>query len=388
MAYEDALRRVLVRLDEARRTMPGLSETEISQRVDHLLDLDAERRDLLLRRSYKRWNDPRLCLELLQRVRQSKASDPLGSRRVLEIAQQVLGRCRLHDGIAALLFDLRATAKAFEATFDRIEGSYFEAELKIEAALSYCAMGTKSPDVVAEILSEQASLARDLRRFEQARSLCLRAARLMQQAGDRRAAGLIYVQLGAVERDSGNLESALQATERAFEHLDLTNQPVLASRIHGNLALYLAESGETARAWEVLGPHRADTYPPGRERAQAYWREGTMFQCDRRLGEAITSFSIALEGYEQAGEAHNYALVAIDLALALLETGQFEAVGPLAIEAGQVLAVLGVTRDALAAWSLLIAASRHREHLESFLLRLKNQVEESRHWAAPAMLPS
>lgn len=316
------------------------------------------------------YDDPHRSLEL--------------SRMALEVIRRVdpglLGNA-IHDLQGRILGRLGNAQRAI-GNLATAEATFAEARAELE-------QGTGDPLEEADLLYFLASLRRAQRRIDDALRLVRRSRRLSHELGDRQREARAWVGEGTALVVDGDYERALATQRRALELLDERVDPRLALAARHNVLfelVHLGRTDEALRELELLRPRYLELNDRS-SLLRLRWMEG---QLARKLGmseRAETALGEACDGFVAAELPYDAAVVGLDLALVLSESGRHAEVAELAARLADVFRSLGVGRETIAAWMVFEGAARAQLVTAKLVERMAAYLAEVRHRPGLAFEP-
>ena len=210
-------------------------------------------------------------------------------------------------------------------------------------------------------------------RTDEAAALLHHAARLYAPGGPPGEEGACHALLGLLHHEQGSLGNALPLLLRAWTTMDQSARPLLTVRVALALAAGLADADQLERARAMLKEawRLSSEVQDAQEMIRVYWLEGRALARLGEMSEAIQILDSVRRKLLQELNPAEAALVSLDLALALAESGKPEEIEPLIppLEAAMrpspalLLAVEGL--DELAE-----AALRHDPNLRGMVIEL------------------
>ncbi|MFP3938732.1 MAG: tetratricopeptide repeat protein [Thermoanaerobaculia bacterium] len=292
---------------------------------------------------------------LLGECRRTWCEGPGTAEELAELALAVVYRLdrRIHG--TALLNDLKAEAWSYIANCRRIRSDLRSVTEAFDLAEEFRVQGSGDLLEEAELLSLKASYYRDQRQFDEALQAVDRAIEIFREAGDRQGQGRGLVQRATTLRQAGDVEVAIDTLEHAATLVDASQEPRMQLLLHGNLVLYLSESGRGPEAKKLLPEvrHLATAVGGALDRIRASWLEGLVAMCCGHDTTAEAALRDAMEGFADQGIGYDAALVALDLAAFYLETNRTGQARELALEMIPIFTTRDVHREALAALSIV-----------------------------------
>jgi len=291
----------------------------------------------------------------------------------LELAQLALRVAELAPGAPAWRSRCLGYCWAFVANARRVGDDLDGAEEAFAEAWRLWRAGDGAdPDLLAEwrLLDREASLRRDQREFTAALDLLDRA-RATAPAGE---VPRILLNRAFTLEQAGRPEEALAELRSAAPLLEATGEPRLRAVLHFNVISNLCPLGRYEEAEELLPLVRELVVGLGNELdlVRVLWLSGRVAGGRGRRQEARAKLEQALREFAARGKSYDTALVALELAVLLLEDGRMAEVRALAGELLWVFSDKGIHREALAALTLF------RRAVEAETLSL----EQARHFLA------
>ncbi len=320
---------------------------------DHPLRLAAVRTGVLT------GANPALVELLLANGRKKIHDSPAAALEAAELAVAVA--CRLPGGPYGPAFcrERLAEARAHEANALRVVGKLRKAEaVMVEAAKLL--EGSADDFLRAEVASFAASLAKDQRRWAEARERLDLAEKLFTSVGaEPRMIVRVRLKRAEVESCAGDPVVAAAMTRATLEAADAAAMPNLHFMAHHNLAWYLCDSGEFEEARRLLtaGESLYRAHPDRSFRLRRAWLEGRVAWGLGERTEADSIFRSVRDAFLEAGLGYPAALVALDLAALCLEEGRTAEVREIAAWTTALFEVNDIHREALAALSLFRQAA-------------------------------
>jgi tetratricopeptide (TPR) repeat protein len=329
-----------------------------------------------------------LLAESFSRVRNS----PSESLELAEIAGDALDRTLAGTGFGPAADDrpewsiaLEVRAIAYAANSLRVAGELRAADATLRRARARLARFPLNDSTLhAEVASLEASLRLDQRRFADADSLLDRAAFLYREAGDLLGVAKVRVQQGAVLRQRGNVEQAIDTLREAVRLSAVASKDTSGDRLRrdavANLALALCDRDDYETARMVLVAHRElfDRAAGDWTLLRRRWLEGRVAAGLGEERRAEEKLSAVRQGFLDRGEGLNAALVSLDLAALYAAAGRAAEVRRLASEMGAVFAARDVGREAVAALAMFQQAVAAERVDREVIRALRRQLQRSR----------
>lgn len=326
--------------------------------------------------------DPRLPVSralierLLDAARAACPADPAGSREWVALALTALDRARTGSpgqrpvALALLgnadrgLDDLAGAARAFSAA-RTLAGDPAESDLDLED--------------LAEVDRLEASLRIDLRQFEEAEALLLRALDAYRDLGQTTDAARTLLKLGHLFSNAGLPETAIGPYEAALDLLPRDLEPRLHLAARFNLAHCHFELGGVIEARDLL-TYDEDLYERHADRhttVRRQWLEGRIAAATGEVAEAEQLLLDTREVFSAQGGGFDAALVSMDLALLYQQLGRTGDLLETVTAAVQIFSAYALHREGLAALIMLRDAVRQKAATAETIERVARFLRES-----------
>ncbi len=340
--------------------------------VAELRSLPPERRRLVVANSARAASAP-VVYRLIEESRTHRHQSAHETLHFAELAVTAAGRIA-GRGVAA------ATAAAWAelANARRIASDLAGAEAALHHAEELAADCGPDPHFEAELLSLRGSVANYRRDFPTAERAVRRAAHLFARCADAEGAIRCLLQLAHVHERRGEPEHGIRPAQKAVDLAVATGARRLELISLQNLLHLIAESGEIAKAAELLPRVRRLFLreAPALDRLRFEWMAARIERRMGRPGRAAATFDELRERYARQGMPYEAALVSLDLAAALFDLGQRREIARIADETAELFRTLGVAREALMALGQLARA--RAEEAAQLLPQLATAVEATR----------
>ena len=259
-------------------------------------------------------------------------------------------------------------------------GDLVEAERALVQARAAFAQGTFSPALDGELLRLEAEVRSDQSRFTEARRLAQRAVRRFRRAGERAAEARATISLALKWFYEGELERALETTDRALGLLDLERDGRLRFAAEFNRVFWLNDSGmhEEARAALPRIAELVERHGGRSDRIRLAWLEARIVAREGDLERAVELYRDVLAQCLELEVLYDSATVAFELAILLLELGRAAEVLPLAETVARVFATQGAAPEAGAAVLLAADALRRGAAAQEALRLLRERERRGR----------
>lgn len=237
----------------------------------------------------------------------------------------------------------------------------------------------RSPTVEAQLLSFQASLAHDLRRYDRGIQLLERAVALFERHGQARSAQRARIQLGYLA-GQGDPEKGARILRQVLAQLDGEDRE--ADRLQllavHNLIQITYMSGQAEEAARLISETRPlmESSEPHLDFLRFEWLTA---QVDHELGrhrESAARLERLRESYLAEDLPYEVALVSLDLAVVYARLDRRDRVRSLAEETVRIFQALEIGRESVAALGLLARAEA--EEIAEIAGRLASAVERTR----------
>lgn len=278
-----------------------------------------------------------------------------------------------HPGLADLdAFDLCAEARRSLAEAAFRSGDLVVAAGALAEALRLSRFGTLDALLRADLLRLESEILSDQSQFTAARRLAERSVRLLQREADlrREARGRISLALKLAYED--RLVEALAENDRALAMVDaeLDGRWVLAAEF--NRASWRNDVGDSAAARAALPRLAQLVTRHGRalDRVRLAWLEARITAAEGDLARAAEIYRPVLARCLELETIYDSAMVALELAVVLLELDRADEVLPLADTVAPIFKAQGVEPEAAAAVLLAAESLRRGVAAREVLLNL------------------
>ena len=319
-----------------------------------------------------------VCQLLLKQVREQVFSDPT---RAVETAQLAV---RLAEYLGAAyhpdwVMDLRAQSHAHLGNACRVLGELKGAEDAFLRA-SECLEkgGTGDPQILAEILSFEASLRLDQRRLEESLALVDQVIDLYRMTEDRRGSGKAFLKKAKILNEAGDLKGAVSAVEKSLPELENDHDPRLFAYARHNLLHFLILARRFEEAERLLPEVHNLLGSVGEplDLLRLRWTEGILAHSLGRSGEAEEAYRAVQGEFLRLGKGLDAALVSLDLAVLLWEQGRTDELQELAAEMMMAFESREVHREALAALTLFQQACAQDRMTGDFIRQIAARLRQ------------
>jgi len=196
--------------------------------------------------------------------------------------------------------------------------------------------------------------------------------------------GRIVLNQASTLEQMGQTERAIESLQRASQLIGRESEPRLAWVLSFNLATCLCALGRHAEASLLLPEVKELAREPGRQldRVRILWLEGKIASGLGKLREALISLAQVRRLFFELKIPYDYALVTLELAALLLQTGHVSQLRRLAGEVLWIFDAEGVPAEALRALTIFRAAVERDRASLRLSRRLLTLLERAR--KAPA----
>ncbi len=369
----DLLPRRCVDLQRERREAPAL--------VEELASVVGEEEQIRLLEEESRYQTWGVCDLLINESRRAAFEDPVVAQLLARLAIELVGRLDTWKYGASFLEDVRALGHAYFANGLRMASDLREAEEAIDRARRSLELGAGDPLVMAQVLSLQASLRRDQRRFDEAQYLLDEVITIYRETGELHLEGRALVKKAYGLREACSAQEAIPVLRRAVSLIDPRRDTRLLLCARHNLICTLLDRGRSAEARKQLDLSRSDyrEYPDFWTQLRLRWVEGKLAAAEERFADAESSFVSAREGFLANEVGYDAALVSLDLALLYLDHGRNAEVIELAQQMLPIFHAQDVHREAVAALLIFQKAAFSRSLTASTIEGIAAYLRRARH---------
>lgn len=307
---------------------------------------------LLRRGSSQSWG---LCESLIARSQACRYQDP---EQMVLLAQRAVAVAEGLDPMEygkELVADLRARAFAELANAHRVADDLEAAERMLRRAAEWSARGTQDPLLLARIMRLAAAQRGAQRRFPEALALLDAVFTIYERHGDRSNAGRALISKGLYTGYSNDPETAIQLLYAGLAMVNPASDPTLILSAVHNLVNFLTDCGRFQEARRILRRSRRAYFTAGDRLnlIKLRWVEGKIAAGLGEHARAVSALRAARAEFERIHLSYHAALVSLDLASILLETGKTEEVRELVEQMIAIFRSRRIAREALAALLLL-----------------------------------
>jgi tetratricopeptide (TPR) repeat protein len=249
--------------------------------------------------------------------------------------------------------DLRASALAALSNAKRLAGSFDDARATLRTAWEHLERGTGDPLGEANIISMEASLIRDLGRFEEAAALLNRALDIYREMGDSNACAKVLIkQANAI--GYSDPAKAIPLLQDALALLDSAEEPRLELCARHNLVWFLNDDGRVEEALTFLELSRPlyKAFSDSWTQLRLHWIEARLERSLGDLAEAEATLRKLWFAFEERQFVYEQTLISIELSEVYCSQGKWSEAMRLVEEFYPVLEGWGMHREGLAFWIL------------------------------------
>jgi transcriptional regulator with XRE-family HTH domain len=315
-----------------------------------------------------------LCGESQRRC----GEDPVKAIPLCELALVAADCAEGGEGVRA---KLRGIAWAHLGNAFRAKDDFEAAEGAFASADEFWKLGGDVADGPLEeglIFALKASLRRDQRQFEEAKTLIERALLLARSSTFR-----VQVVLGKAKllEEMGDLEEAVALLEQAKETVSPKEEARLLFYIWHNLAHTLSGLERFEEAESCLPRARAHLLKAGGElnRARLMWTEGRITAGLGDVEEGIALLSRVRGEFVSRDMAYDMALVSLEMSVLYVGLGRTEQVKTLARHMTPIFQAHAIHREALAALTMFRRAAEQERVTAEFAREMLSYLRKARY---------
>ncbi|HTG35798.1 MAG TPA: hypothetical protein VLB76_22975 [Thermoanaerobaculia bacterium] len=211
-------------------------------------------------------------------------------------------------------------------------------------------LGSRDENLLIRLCELEATLAADQRRFSYATCLLLKVADFHQQTGDLHLAGRALIKRGLYVGYAGNPGEALRLIPEALALVDEKREPGLIYAAVHNQLLFIVDCGRFSDA-QVFRLRYSNVLARKEGRMNQARLRGLYGRIEAGLGRpdrAEAVFREVKQEFEEFNRPYVAAIVALDLAAALLAQQRSREAHEVVLAAAQVFNALRIEREALA----------------------------------------
>jgi tetratricopeptide (TPR) repeat protein len=294
--------------------------------------------------------------QLLTAIRESLPADP---ERALACATHALAALDRQSASA----DQQILALAHQANAYRAADDYPNATRGFARARALAAQaGNLDPDTFAELDYLEASLRIDLRSFDEAESLLVRALETYRELGQVTLTAQTLIKLGHLFNSANNAEAAIRQYWTALDLISEQTEPRLYLAVRLNLAYSLFDLGHIIQARDVLVCDE-DAYlrhADDHVGIRRIWLEGRIYTATGEYHRAEPFLVQTREFFTARSDGFDAAIACLDLALLYQQLGRYEDLTENTAAAVKLFSAYALHREALAALITLQHAARER----------------------------
>jgi len=186
--------------------------------------------------------------------------------------------------------------------------------------------------------------------------------------------------LGLVYREMGEHDRAIESTSQALEIIEDEGPPVLKLYALHNLAWFLNEVGESARATQLFQETQPlyERHADPRMLLRRTWLDGNLARGGGDFGWAEECYKTVRDGFLEFRSGYDAALACLDLATLYAEQGRIAELKQVAEEIVPIFEAQDVHREAAAALMLFQDAVRAEQVTLRYLVELSRYLERAR----------
>ncbi len=295
-----------------------------------------------------------LCLALMRRSYDLRHEDPVQMLRLAHFAVITARQLNVEQVGPIRVAELQARALGEYGNAQRITGDLARAEKTLAQALALV-QEDKDQLLDAHLLSIQAALYGDQRRFPEAIEVLEKVEATYAALGDNHRLGRAVVQMGLHTGYAGQPDDAVYLLRRGLGLIDAVRDPELALVASHSLAWFLMEGGRLREARILLWENRQqyERHAGSILLLKRTWLEGQLAAGLGDLERAVKELSQAVRGFEEAELGYQAALATLDLGAVWLRQGRSHAALQILEYAAETFVAIGVGREALGALALL-----------------------------------
>ena len=345
-----------------------------------LLALPASERRRRIANAHTRFRSRSFAELLVEHSRFAVRHDPEEARDLAELVAAVLYWMPGHAG-RTWADQVYARSLAHRANALRVAGDLRaadEAFREVHALIARQAIDGE--ELHAEVVSLEASLRSDQRRFADAERLLDRAILFCRAAGDETGLAKNLIKRAEMQRLNDRLDESAASLSQALGLLDRDRDGFLYLCAIGSLSLHLCDAGRFAEAEEMVAAHAGLLDVAGDR-----WLELRMMLLRGRVAhglgrveEAERLFLVARDGHLEQRQGFDVALVSLDLASLYLEQGRTAELKRAARLMQPLFEARDVHREALAALILFEQAALAERVTEDTIQGLRRYLERTR----------
>ncbi len=337
--------------EDLRRAQPLLEE---------LLALPTLKDRICRVRRSRRFRSWALCDLLFEKSRAAAFRDPPVGEELAELALEAAGRLESTELSRESVADLVARAWACLANARRMSSNLLLAEETFLLSYFFLDQGTGDPSVFADVLNLEASLQRDLRRFETSLKLLNKVVAIHRRSGESHLQGRALLKTAITHAESGDLTTALRIIRRGVRLITPDREPRLSLCFRHTEVLYINQLGRHREAEKrmdeiaLLYARFPDTWTQLRRR----WLCGEIAEGLGHRDKAERDYLHVQSGFLEQGIGYDAALVSLNLAALYAEQGETAKIKDLACQMFKIFESRDVHREAIAALILFQRAAQ------------------------------
>jgi tetratricopeptide (TPR) repeat protein len=298
---------------------------------------------------------------LLDRSWAMRSEDPKQMVRLAELATMAAASLGEEGFSACQVDDFKARAAIELANAYRVMCRLKEAEASLQAARGHFRNGSQDRLLGARLLEVEATIRGERGELDAALAALDAGLRIYRRYGDPHLAGRSLIQKGLLTARAKGPREAIEVLTEGLEMIDPAQDgPLVLAAVH-NTAYCLVESGRCREARSLLWRHLRlyEQYGGRQDRLKLRWLQARIYAGLGDLVRAERALAEIRQGLREAGQLHNEALAAFELAGLWLRQGREDAARGLALEAAELFLKLDLSRDAASALELLKSNLEH-----------------------------
>jgi tetratricopeptide (TPR) repeat protein len=322
--------------------------------------------------------DEERCRALLERCVDLRHRDAEALVLTATLAVNLAERLEPVHRTAGEIADLRARSWAELGNALRIADDLTGAESALARSLELSGDGTGDPLLLARQMDLAASLLKDRRRFEEARSLLDCARRIYERMGDDQAAARTLISQGIAASVALESASAVQLLGEGLRKIDPERDPRLALASIHTLIWSLVDCGDLTLARRLFAISR-DLYATAGGQLfdlRGRWLEGRIAAGLGDDGAAERALREVRQRFEDANLHYDAALVTLDLVEVLLHKGERREIESLLDATTAVFRARQIGRETLTSLLMLRQVTAENRLTASVLRQVARDMRE------------
>jgi len=318
---------------------------------------------------------------LLDESRERGFTDAADAIDLAHLAIEIADRLDEERYSAAAVYDLRARAWSHLGNALRIGSRFREAQEALDAAREHLERGSGDVAERCRVLTLQATLYGDQRRFEEAYGLLERVVRAARRVEEGNIEGGALLRMARLAQLEGEPERAADLFARSLDRIEPHEEPRQMLVASHNLVHLLVDLGRPREALERLDSVRSLHQSLGGrlDLLRFRWLEARVFEELGWLGKAIEVLTEVREGFLEDGLAFDVALASLDLATIHSRLDRHAEVRRLAEETLPIFQSREVHREALATFLVFLDAARRDRASVSLIREVAGKLRRAIH---------